>query len=166
MVYDATQSGLNGAVWVPLFAMPTIDSHLRAVEARTFMTDCDVGETFLNFMLEPAIRLHAGVDLSKRFPDEGDDKLTAYWERILIGFEPSPYFMTNDMMIIEEAVRGLRSDVKLFSLVKSSIHLPGMKSYDPSRPWMYRAREDGSLAADVFWYIDDGRPTAATAWYG
>ena len=41
-----------------------------------------------------------------------------------------------------------------------------MKSYDPSRPWVYRVRSDGSLAADIFWYIDDGRPTAPTAWEG
>ena len=69
---------MNAAVWAPWFAMPTIDSHLRAVEAGTFMADCDVGEMFLNFMLEPAIRSHAGVDISKRFPDEGEGKLTAY----------------------------------------------------------------------------------------
>ena len=59
--------------------MLTSDSHLRVVEAETSMDDCDVGEMFLNFMLEPAIRSHPGVDLSKRFPDEGNIKLTAYW---------------------------------------------------------------------------------------
>ena len=58
--------------------MPTIDLNLRVVEAGTFMADYDVGEMFLNFMLEPAIRSHVGVDLSKLFSDEGDGKLTAY----------------------------------------------------------------------------------------
>lgn len=51
MVYDATKSGLNDAVWAPWFTMPTVDCHLRAVEAGTFMVDCDMGEMFLNFML-------------------------------------------------------------------------------------------------------------------
>ena len=45
--------------------MPAIDLNLRVVEAGTFMADNDVGEMFLNFMLEPAIRSHVGVDLSK-----------------------------------------------------------------------------------------------------
>ena len=61
MVYDATKSGLNEAVGAPWFAMPNVDCHLRAVEAGTFMADCDVGEMFLNFMLEPSLRTHAGV---------------------------------------------------------------------------------------------------------
>ena len=68
MAYDATQSKPNAAVWTSWFAMPTINSHLRAVEDVTFMADCDVGE----------ICSHAGVDISKRFPDEGEGKLTAY----------------------------------------------------------------------------------------
>ena len=97
-------------------------------------------------------------------PDEGGVKLTAHWERMLMGFEPSPYFVTKNMMVIEEAVRGLRSDVKnVFHWLKVFFNLPGTKSYDPSRPWVYRVRTDGRLAVDIFWYIDDGRPIAPTA---
>ena len=51
MVYDATKSGLNDAVWAPWFAIPNVDCHLRAAEVGTFMADCDVGGMFLNFML-------------------------------------------------------------------------------------------------------------------
>lgn len=43
MVYDATKSGINNAIWKPLFTMPIIDFRLRAVEAGTFMMDCDGG---------------------------------------------------------------------------------------------------------------------------
>ena len=136
--------------------MPMIDSHLHALEAGTFIADFDVDEMFLNFMLEPPFRSHAGVDISNVFPDKGECKLTAYWERILMGFGPSPYFVTKDMMVIEEALRGLRSDVKnVFRWLKVVLNLPGMKSYDSSRPWVYRVRSDGSLTADIFWYIDD-----------
>ena len=67
MGYDDTELSLNDAVWNPWSAMPNVDCHLRAVEARTFMTDFDVEEIFLNFMLEPFLRPHAGVDLISVF---------------------------------------------------------------------------------------------------
>ena len=132
LVYDATKSGLNGDVWTPWFVMSTIDSHLRAVETRTFMADCDASEIFLNFMLEPAIRSHVGANLSKLFPFEGDGKLIACWKRIPMGFGPSPNFVTKNMMVIEEAIRGLRFDVKcLCRWLKVVFNLSCMKSYDP-----------------------------------
>ena len=43
MVYDATKSGLNDAVWDPWFATTTVESHLRYVEADTFVCDHSVG---------------------------------------------------------------------------------------------------------------------------
>ena len=67
MVYDATQLGLNKAVWAPWFPMQTVVSHLRSVVVGTFMTDYDVRGTFLNFMLEPDLRPYAGVDLACLF---------------------------------------------------------------------------------------------------
>ena len=148
--------------------MPTIYSHLRAVEVGTFMADCDVGEMFLKFMLESAIRSHADFYLSKLLSDEENGMLTAYWERMLMDFGPSPYFVIKDiMMVIEEAVRGLRSDIKnVFRWLNVVLNFPGIISYDPSRPWVYCLREDRSLAVDIFWYVDDGRPTAAKTWEG
>lgn len=44
------------------------------------------------------------------------------------------------------------------------LDLPGLDLYDPSLPWAYKVREDGSIATDTFWYIDDGRTIATTAW--
>ena len=49
--------------------MPTATSLFRFVEAGTFMGDCDIGEMFLNFMLDPVIRPHAGVDFTAIFKD-------------------------------------------------------------------------------------------------
>ena len=77
MVYDATKSGLNDSVWAPWFQIPTVESYLRLVETGTYMVDCDVGGMFLNFMSEPRLRLHAGVDLSKIFLEETPDNLLA-----------------------------------------------------------------------------------------
>ena len=36
--------------------------------------------------------------------------------------------------------------------------------YNPMRPWVYKQRTSGSIAANVFWYIDDDRLTATTTW--
>ena len=82
-----------------------------------------------------------------------------------MGFRPSPYFATKDMIVIEETVRGLRSDTKnMFRWSIVVFNLPGMIYYNPLRSWVYHVREDRSLTVDIFWYIGDGRPTAATAW--
>ena len=49
------------------------------------------------------------------------------------------------------------SNVFRWELVK--LNLPGMSVHNPSRPWVYNHRDDGTIAVDVFYYIDDGRPT-------
>lgn len=46
MVYDGTKSGLNEAMWVPRFALPTIETHLRSIDEETFLADVDVGDCF------------------------------------------------------------------------------------------------------------------------
>ena len=45
-------------------------SHLRSVVAGTFMMDCDMGEMFLNFMLEPDLRPYVGVNLTCPFLED------------------------------------------------------------------------------------------------
>ena len=51
LVYDGSISGLNLSIWVPHFFLPTIRTHLRAVDESTYMADVDIGEMFLNFVL-------------------------------------------------------------------------------------------------------------------
>jgi hypothetical protein len=46
LVYDGSVSGLNCAIWVPRFFLPTIRTHLQAVDEDTFMADVDIGEMF------------------------------------------------------------------------------------------------------------------------
>ena len=115
MVYNATSSGLNDAVWAPWFSLPTVESHLRAVDPDTYMADNDIGEMFLNFMLDVELRPFAGVDLSSLFPEEmfpGVTELYARWERMLMGFRPSPYLTTRDLMRLEPMLKGNRLDPK------------------------------------------------------
>jgi hypothetical protein len=162
MVYNGTSCGLNDAVFAPWFAMPTIDSHLRAVDVGTYMADCDIGEMFLNFMLDPAIRPFAGVDLTELFADEA--KARIFWERwirMLMGFKPSPYCTTRAMRQIEPFLKGARDDpLNVFRWDKVILNLPGSIDYNPTKPWVYKVREDDVMAADLFTYCDDLRPTA------
>jgi hypothetical protein len=40
------------------------------------------------------------------------------------------------------------------------LNLPGMPSYSPSKPWVYKKRSsDGRIAANVLNYSDDAHPT-------
>ena len=106
-----------------------------------------------------------GFDLSSVFPEEKNGKLKGWWERMIMGFGPSPYLVTKDMLVVEERVRGSRWDSEnVFRWHSVTMNLPGMSKYNPSKPWVYKVRQDGTMAADLFFYIDDGRPTAPSAW--
>jgi hypothetical protein len=65
MVYNGTSSGLNDWLWVPWFPLPTITMLAREVEVGTHMGYLDVGEMFLNFILEFRARVRTGVDLTQ-----------------------------------------------------------------------------------------------------
>ena len=117
MVYDASKSGLNNRVFAPWFTMPTAESHLRSVKAVTYMADCDVGEMILIFMIESEVRPYAGVDLIRVFSEEASIrgwKFNVWRTTMLIGFSPSPYFVTKYMLVVEKMVKGDRLEVKTF----------------------------------------------------
>ena len=47
------------------------------------------------------------------------------------------------------------------------LNLPGIEEYYCHRPWMFKQRGDGLLAADLFFYMDNGRriePTENLCW--
>jgi len=70
LMYDGTKSSLNNSLWAPWFPLPTIESHLRSVEASTYMGDIDISEMFLNFMLHPRLQPYARIDLTPYFGKE------------------------------------------------------------------------------------------------
>ena len=79
-----------------------------------YMSNCDVGEIFPKLMLDPSVRSHVGVELIHDFPEEAarkGEKLKELWSRMMMDFAPSPYFITKDMLIIEEVVQDNRIDV-------------------------------------------------------
>ena len=70
---------------------------------------------------------------------------------MLMGFSPSPYFVSKDMLVIEEAVIGSRFDLhNIFRWANVILNLPCTENYNPARPWVYKVRSDGSLAADIY----------------
>jgi hypothetical protein len=173
MVYNGTSSGLNAAVWAPWFSLPTVEDHLRAVQPGTFMIDIDLTEMFLNFMLDRSIRAFAGVDLTKFFENElttNSRLIWERWERMLMGFKPSPYLTTRELHRVHEFLCGNRHcSTNVFRWDKVIMNLPGSAGYTPDMPRVYRVRKDGTLAADLFKYMDDLRctaPTAHDAWMG
>ena len=165
MVYDSTVANLNNCLWAPWFAMPTIRNHLRAIGPGAFMADVDIGEMFLNFPMHPSIRPYCGVDLTKYFPElVGNGKvLWVRWTRCCMGLKTSPYNCVQGMMHLSEAIFGDRkNESNPFRWDKIKLNLPGLADYDPSLPWVYKERKDGSIACDVFTYVDDLRPTGPT----
>jgi hypothetical protein len=80
MVYNGTSSGMNSHLWAPWFALPPICALLRALEVNTYMADSDIGEMFLNFILEERCTRLAGVDLTHYVQKgEGAPRATVIW---------------------------------------------------------------------------------------
>ena len=168
-VYDATKSGLNDAVWSPSFFMPTADSLFRMIDFDTWLGDIDLGEMFLNFWLDPRLRAYTGVDITGFCTDEeraGRSVVWERWERLLMGFRPSPYTTIRQLLWGEEIVRGDRSDPKnIFRWERIRLNLPGSPIFDPILPWVskvFTARlENGEdverIACDFATFVDDMR---------
>jgi hypothetical protein len=161
LVYDGSVSGINLTIWVPRFFLPTVRTHLRAVDANTFMADVDIGEMFLKFILHQDLRALAGVDLSHYFEGEKEGPLWEAWQRAAMGLRSSPYQCVQAMGIAEEVIRGDPANAtNVFRWDRVELNLPGSEAYDPSRPWVAKYRsEDGHLASDLFIFVDDLRPT-------
>jgi hypothetical protein len=166
MVYDGTKSGLNGMMWAPWFPLPTIDAHLRATLPGYFMSDIDIGEMFLNFMLHSSVQKYCGVDLTRLFPEEISlgQVLWDHWGRCGMGFVFSPYQSVQGILWAEEVIIGDRYDpTNPFRFAVVVLNLPGASNYDPSLPWVFKHRSlDGPIASDLVAYVDDCRVIAAT----
>jgi hypothetical protein len=79
IVYDATASGLNDAVWAPSFWLPTIDSLVRSLDSSSWMADRDIRDMFLNFQLHESTWCYAGVDIQPIMMSEEISAKKARW---------------------------------------------------------------------------------------
>eukprot|EP00957_Ditylum_brightwellii_P022274 1681160-Ditylum_brightwellii.AAC.1 len=93
MVHSRSVSGLNDALLVPTFCLPTLDSLLRMVDATIYMTDLDIAKMFLNFILDPNIRAYCGVDPTAFFSHDGQKSRVLWepWETCIMGAKQLPY---------------------------------------------------------------------------
>jgi hypothetical protein len=168
LVYNGTPSGLNVHLWAPWFALPTICALLRALELDTFMADSDIGELFLNFMLEERCARLAGVDLT-HCVEMGEGALKGKihlvrWGRCLMGGTFSPYQTGKGMGRAQELIIGdPNDDQNVYQWKEVRLNLPGSPYCDPSLAWVAKVREDGRVAANLFIYMDDLRPMGPDA---
>jgi hypothetical protein len=169
MVYNGTSSGTNVRLWAHWFTLPIIYALSRALEVGTFMGDSDIGEMFfLNFMLEENCACLAGVDLTQYVPKgelagEGQRHLVRC-NRFLMGGAFSTYQTGQGMGHAKEMIIGDPNDcLNVFQWKEVRLNLPGVEEYDPSLSWVVNIREDGRVAADMFVYMDDLRPTGLDA---
>jgi hypothetical protein len=157
MVYNATKSGLNAALWVPFFTLPSAETLLDLLSSTSWMADLDMGEMFLNFPLDIKIRPYCGIDL-KPFAEELGSMFWEHWARCMMGMMPSPYICVKEALLADEVAKGDPNDLNNpFQWASVTLNLPGMTSYDPRQPWVYRMRLDQQMAGDVATYVDDIR---------
>jgi len=161
IVYDGTKSGLTDAVWVPNFYMPSIDSLLLYCSPKTWFSDMDLGEMFLNYFMDPKIRPFCGVDVSHFVDKESNEKSLSrwlQWNRIFMGFRSSPYYAVRTFSYCVDLVRGNWTDAtNPYSYSRIRLNLPGSKEYSPSLPWISKMQGDQE-SGDIVTYMDDGRP--------
>ena len=167
IVYDATQCGLNEALWAPNFFLPTVDSILRNATYSTWFGDIDLGEMFLNYNLDLKLRAYAGVDLSeldRKIVGKGAPRVLECWNRTLMGFRPSPYVATQMFAWSEEIILGDHlNPSNPFFWDTVIINLPGTEGYDPVMPGVYKWDSRRKVMACFFGtYIDDIRSGGAT----
>ena len=168
VVYDATACGLNNSLWAPNFFLPTVDSILRNASSSTWFGDIDLGEMFLNYPLDEAVRPYAGVDVTGLgMSDEVYNKVKRIierWVRCLMGFKPSPYITTQTFAWGEEVIIGDRSDpLNPFFWDLVILNLPGTTDYLPDKPWVFKWNSKKKEMASFFGtYIDDIRGGGST----
>jgi hypothetical protein len=128
-----------------------------------------VGEQFLNYLLHTDIREFLGVDVSGvRSADPADlewenqqgPDAWERWERNWMGLRDLPYRSLQWQVRLKYKVYGDRWDLaNPFHWDKVVFNLPGSKGYRLNLPWVMKIRANGHLAAEIFVYVDDGRPT-------
>ena len=80
------------------------------------------------------MRPFAGVDLPCLFPEDcstENEVIRGCWERMLMGFSPSPFWITKDLMEVEMMLRGnRRAPGNDFGWNKVVLNLSGTLKYD------------------------------------
>ena len=79
------------------------------------------------------------------------------------GFTDSTYHAFQAVTWANELDMGNIQDNKnTFKWKRVVNNLPGTSMYDCCRTWVYKERSDGSIEADLFVYVENGRPIGTT----
>jgi hypothetical protein len=129
----------------PKIPLPMIDAHLRAADSSAFMSDMDISEMLLNYVLHESMQALCGVDLSSFFggmDEEGKAvKLRERWTRAAMRLETSPYQAVQAMLVAKELIKGDRKDPNnAFRWDVVRLNLPGSKNYGTSISWLSKIR--------------------------
>ena len=135
------------------------------------MADVDFGEFFHNFFADERIRKHAGVNTDPLIPylpaasrsdtnHPAELKFDALrWSRLFMGMKPSPYNAVRFYYWGEEFAKGnLRDCSNPFGFDEVKLNLPGMDSYDPTKPKLIKWNSvEQAMTGDVITFVDDVR---------
>lgn len=172
MVYNGTSCGLNDCLFAPHFGLPTIRDTLRSLLPGYCQADIDIAEMFLNFILGEELRPYSGVDIrhirTRKSDLKGGEKMPLWeqkrdrawerWVRNWMGLRDSPYRSIQLMILAKEQAYGNRLDANNpFQWSQVVLNLPFNWEYDPALPWVFKVREDGDIACEVYCYVDDGK---------
>ena len=155
LVYDGTKSLLNLATWAPNFFLPSIDSMLMSVTTDSWFADLDLGEMFLNYFMCQAIRQYSGVDLTEVMKSGKTE--WKRWNRIFMGFRPSPYIACKLFGWSVDIILGDRwSSKNPFKWNGMAANFPGAQNYNPAKPRLCKMWNE-DIAAVIEVYVDDIR---------
>jgi hypothetical protein len=129
-----------------------------------------IGEQFLNFKLHDNLRQLSGVYVQVRSSNLVDGPWEASrtgtwerWDQNWMGLRDSPYGSLQWQARLKLEVYGDRQVIaNPFHWDKVVFNLPGSKGYQADLPWVMKIRWDGKFCAEVFVYVNDGRPTRPT----
>ena len=164
IVFDGTECGLNDVLWAPWFSLPSVNTMFRKLDVDYWSADNDFGEMFYNFWLHETLRNLCGVDLTRIFVEEltpSQRTLWERWNRTPMGLKPSPYQAVGAALVFKRVLLGDPKDSgNVFAWERVICNVPCSPRYQVGKPWIYKQRADGHIAADVCIYVDDGRSTA------
>eukprot|EP00957_Ditylum_brightwellii_P060293 4579142-Ditylum_brightwellii.AAC.1 len=64
IAYHARDCGLNKALWVPNFGLPTAESLVRMMDTHLWAEDKDVDEMIHNYFMDIQVRPYTGISLT------------------------------------------------------------------------------------------------------
>jgi hypothetical protein len=168
VVWDLAKNGLNECMFTPSFFLPTMPTHLRHILAGSYHGDFDVGEQFHNYLLHQAEQQFCGVEvplaLVQKLMAEGlDVECVMRWERLVFGWQTSPYFALRMLSRAIEIAKGAPTKIENpFGWDRVVLNLPGCPEYNPGQPRVQKITSNGTLATELVIYFDDGRVSGSS----